>query len=98
MIGKADLANRIAKRTGISNTKANEVVGAFTEEIVNALTQGEEVRLTGFGSFKIVERGERMGRNPRTGEAITVAGGPRPTFSPGTRLMEAVKGGTRHAA
>mgnify|MGYP005865040403 CR=1 FL=1 len=98
MIGKAEIASRVAKRAGISQAKANDVVNAVTDSITEALRQGEEVRLTGFGSFRVVERSERMGRNPRTGEPITVPGGMRPAFSPGTKLIDAVRGEARRFA
>jgi DNA-binding protein HU-beta len=98
MLSKSDLTNQVAKKADINQTKANQVVNSMLDVITEALSHGEEVRITGFGSFKVVQRQERAGRNPRTGEPITVAGGPRPAFTPGSRLIDSVRGQSRRAA
>lgn len=93
MLSKKDVAVAVAKRTGTSNKKASEVVDATLDTIVGALGRGEEVRLSGFGAFRIAERKARTARNPRTGQRINVAASKRPAFSAGSRLTAAVKGG-----
>lgn len=91
MLSKSDLAKRLAEQMGLSQAKANQVVNAVFDTITEALSRGEEVRLTGFGTFRVTERGARMGRNPRTGEPIQIPAGRRPTFSPGSNLVSAVE-------
>jgi DNA-binding protein HU-beta len=89
---KTDLVNRVAKDTGLSQAQAGKVVGDVFEVITTSLRSGEEVRVTGFGTFKVTSTSQRTGRNPRTGEAITIPAGKRPSFSAGTQLTEAVRG------
>jgi DNA-binding protein HU-beta len=92
VISKSDLANRIAKKTNVSMAKGNDIVNTVLDSITDALAHGEEVRLTGFGTFKISQRAARTARNPRTGQPIQVPASRRPTFSAGTKLVEAVRG------
>ena len=92
MLSKADLAKRLADEMHISQSKATQMVNTILDTITEALSRGEEVRLTGFGTFRVAERAARTGRNPRTGEPITIAASRRPTFSPGTALTAAVQG------
>jgi len=74
-------------------TEAARAVDAMLETVQDALSRGDEVRLTGFGSFKVSSTRERFGRNPRTGERIRIAPSRRPSFSAGSRLVQAVKEG-----
>lgn len=92
MLSKSDLAKRVAEQMGVSQAKANQMVNMVFDSITEALGRGEEVRLTGFGTFRVSERGARMGRNPRTGEPIQIPAGRRPTFSAGSNLVSAVEG------
>lgn len=98
MVSKSDLAKMVADKTKITQSKANEVVNALFDSISEKLSQGEEVRIMGFGSFKSSERAARTARNPRTGEIIKVPAHRRPTFSPGSQLMDSVRGEKRKAA
>lgn len=98
MLRKNDLAKQVAERTNLSQSKANQAVGAMLDSITEALGRGEEVRISGFGSFRVSERRERMGRNPRTGEPMRIEASRRPTFTPGARLIGAVRGRGRAAA
>lgn len=91
-ISKKDLSAAVAKRTGLSNARAGKFVDEVIGSITEALARGDEVRLSGFGAFRVAHRGERMARNPRTGERIKVAATKRPIFSPGSRLVSAVRG------
>ncbi|MBD5802374.1 Integration host factor subunit alpha [Azoarcus sp. Aa7] len=69
---KADLTQRIADAIGFNKREASEIVEAFFEEIAAALAGGEEVKLSGFGSFQLRQKGARPGRNPKTGETAVV--------------------------
>lgn len=70
---KTDLAAKIADTYGFTKKQANEIVEMVFGEIMAAVKNGEEAAISGFGTFKIVERKERMGVNPRTGEKIKIA-------------------------
>jgi DNA-binding protein HU-beta len=91
-IGKTELAQQVAEQAGLSRSQANKAVDAVLDTITTSLQQGEEVRLTGFGSFRVTETKERTGRNPRTGETLNIAAGRRPTFTAGSRLKQTVGG------
>ena len=69
---KAELIRRVAERTGTTLKLARQIVDATFDEIASALEDGERLMLPGFGTFCVVERKERMGRNPRTKEEITI--------------------------
>ncbi len=98
MVSKSDLAQMVAQRANLSVSKANQIVGSVLDSLTDALARGEEVRLTGFGTFRVSERAARTGRNPRTGEVINVPASRRVTFSPGSKLTESVRGEGRKAA
>lgn len=67
-MGKNELISRISKRTGMTKESCETVIDAFTEEIKDALVNGEKVMIKGFMSFEIGVRGERDARNPSTGD------------------------------
>ena len=92
MIGKSELSQKLAQKTGLSGAKAAVAMNAMLDAILESIEQGQEVRLMGFGSFKVTQTKERRGRNPRTGEPITIPAGKRISFSPGTKLTEAARG------
>lgn len=92
VIGKQDLANQIAQETGLNKSQATRALDATLDAIQSALQQGDEVRLTGFGTFKVSETKARTGRNPRTGEPLNIAAGRRPSFTAGSRLRDSVQG------
>ena len=89
-MNKADLVNEVL---GIVDTKktAHEAVDCMLSAITNALKKGEDVVLTGFGTFKVVKRKARKGRNPQTGEEIKIKASKAPKFTPGKALKDAVK-------
>jgi nucleoid DNA-binding protein len=91
-IGKTELAQQVAEQAGLSRSQANKAVDAVLDSITTALQQDDEVRLTGFGSFKVTQTKARTGRNPRTGETLNIAAGKRPTFTAGSRLKQSVGG------
>lgn len=79
------------KKTGLSKRQAAESLSVVLEEITKALSQGEEVVLTGFGKFRVSQRKERMGINPKTKEKIKIPARKAPVFRPGQTLKDAVK-------
>jgi DNA-binding protein HU-beta len=91
-VGKAELEQQVAEEAGLNKAQARRAVDAVFNAITNSLSQGEEVRLTGFGNFRVTQTAARQGRNPRTGESINIPAGKRPAFSPGSRLKQAVGG------
>jgi DNA-binding protein HU-beta len=88
-MNKADLIQEISK---VLNTKkeARNAVESIIESITTTLKKGNEVTLTGFGTFKVAKRKARKGRNPQTGEEIQIKAANVPKFSPGKALKEAV--------
>ena len=91
-IGKSELQQQVAQEAGLNKAQAGRAVDAVLSGIESALKNGEEVRLTGFGSFRVTSTKARTGRNPRTGESISIAAGRRAAFTPGSRLKQAVGG------
>ncbi len=89
-MNKSDLVDTIAKSADISKVSAGRALDGVLEAIKNALKNGDEVSLVGFGSFSVSERAGRAGRNPRTGEAITIKAAKVPKFSAGKGLKDAV--------
>jgi DNA-binding protein HU-beta len=91
-IGKTELQQQVAEKAGLNKAQAARAVDAVLDSISSALAKGEEVRLTGFGNFRVTNTAARTGRNPRTGETINIPAGKRPAFSPGSRLKQSVGG------
>jgi DNA-binding protein HU-beta len=89
---KQDLVKTVATKTKQPESQVMTVVNATFDAIQDGLAAGEEVTITGFGSFRISERGAREGRNPQTGERITIPSRRSPSFRPGTQLKRAVSG------
>lgn len=87
---KQDLVRDVAEATGQNEAASTKAVNAVFTAIENALSKGDEVTISGFGSFKVVERSSRQGRNPQTGEPITIDARKSPVFRPGTQLKRSV--------
>lgn len=87
---KPELAAFVADQADISKDKASEIINIITDQITEALRQEEQVSLVGFGSFVQKHRPERQGKNPQTGEAITIKASNSVGFKPGKALKEAV--------
>jgi integration host factor subunit beta len=85
---KADLVELVANHADIARKQADEVVQVVLESIVSALHRSDKVELRGFGSFRIRQRGERVGRNPKTGAQVEVPSKRIPFFKPGKHLRE----------
>ncbi|MDQ2993635.1 MAG: integration host factor subunit alpha [Pseudomonadota bacterium] len=90
-ITKADIAERINHILGLNKREAKEVVDLFFEEIRMALERGETVKLSGFGNFKLRDKRQRPGRNPKTGKEVAVSARRVVTFSAGQKLKARVE-------
>jgi len=90
-VNKMDLIASVADNTELSRAKAAEVVDAVFNAIEGALKKKDEVRLVGFGTFATAERAASTGRNPRTGEAMTIAASTTVRFKAGKGLKDAVQ-------
>jgi DNA-binding protein HU-beta len=88
---KAELIDKIASGTGLSKADASRALDSTLNAVKMALKKGQKVTLVGFGTFSITKRKSRKGRNPRTGEAITIPAAKIPKFSAGKSLKDAVK-------
>ena len=89
-MNKAELVEAIANETGLSKSKSGEVVNTIVKTISESLAKGEKVSLTGFGTWSTNTRPERKGRNPKTGEEITIASKTVAKFKPGNELTKTV--------
>ena len=92
-MNKAEMADRLAARTGLGKSAAKEAVDGVFAVIGDALANGEEVRIAGFGTFGTRSRPARTGRNPRTGEAVSISASTSPTFRVGRTPKDAVNAG-----
>ncbi len=87
---RADIVGAVAAKLGVTQAKADEMAREYEAAIMRALTSGQEVRLNGFGIFKLQFREAHMGRNPRTGETNPVEAKTVPKFQPSKTLKDAV--------
>lgn len=91
IVGRSEITRSIAQSTGLTQKKATEVLEATLDSIRESLRSGSEVRIVGFGSFKVRRSAARQGVNPRNrNEKITVPEKDRVRFSPGKELADAV--------
>jgi DNA-binding protein HU-beta len=88
---KDDLAKWVSERAGITAKAAGEAIDAVFEGISSGLKKGDPISIMGFGSFKVVERAAREGRNPRTGEKIQIPASKAVKFTPGASLKKQVQ-------
>lgn len=86
MIGKNEIAAKIAERLGVAKNTAKEAVDGVVDEIAGALETGESVRLSGLGTFAVKDTAARQGRNPVTGEPVDIAAGKKVTFKASSDL------------
>lgn len=91
-VTKADLVDLVAGRADVSRKEADEAVRVILDGVISALRRGEKVELRGFGSFRIRQRGPRIGRNPKTGDQVDVPAKKIPYFKPGKDLREQLLG------
>lgn len=90
-MNKAQLVEAVSDKTGISKKKAGNVMDTVIKTITGALSQGEKVTLIGFGTFQVIERRAREGRNPQTGEKLQIPAKKVLKFKAGKELREAVE-------
>ncbi|WP_280166061.1 HU family DNA-binding protein [Priestia aryabhattai] len=88
---KAELIDAVSTKAELTKQDSKKAVDALFETISNTLAKEEKIQLIGFGTFEVRERAERTGRNPQTGEEMTIPASKVPAFKPGKELKEAVK-------
>lgn len=89
-MNKAELIEAIADSADLTKADAARALDGMIDAITAALRKGETVSLVGFGSFVVKERAERQGRNPQTGDSITISAAKIPSFKAGKALKDAV--------
>ncbi|MBJ8113640.1 HU family DNA-binding protein [Bacillus cereus group sp. N6] len=89
-MNKTELIQTVAIKTGLKRPQASLAVDSILASIQEALQNGDNVQLIGFGSFEVRERAAREGRNPTTGEALIIPAKKAPAFKAGKQLKEAV--------
>ena len=87
---KAELIARVAGQLGLTKTQVEHILDLFFTSIVDALQRGDKVELRGFGSFRVRHRPPRQGRNPKTGEPVSIAAKRVPFFKAGKDLRTLV--------
>jgi DNA-binding protein HU-beta len=91
-MNKSDFVQAIAEKTGVTQVDAGKSLDAVIATISEALVKGDEVKLTGFGTFQVIDRAATEGRNPRTGEKIAIPASKQPKFKAGAELKCALSG------
>ncbi|MBT2281889.1 HU family DNA-binding protein [Priestia megaterium] len=81
----------VTTKSDLTKQDSKKAVDALFETISNTLAEEEKIQLLGFGTFEVRERAERTGRNPQTGQEMTIPASKVPTFKPGKELKEAIK-------
>lgn len=89
-MNKTELIAAVAEKTDLSKKDADAAVSAVLGAITDALKAGDKIQLVGFGTFEVRNRAAKQGRNPRTGETMTVPASKVPTFKAGKALKDAV--------
>ena len=89
-MNKTELIAAAAEQTGMTKKDTEKALNAAFDVIAAALSKGEKVQVSGFGIFEVKEREARMGRNPRTGEAMEIAASRTPTFKASKTLKDAL--------
>jgi len=89
-MNKQELIGTVAETAGLTRSDASKAVESVFDAIGGALTKGDEVRLVGFGTFSVSKRKASTGRNPRTGEPMSIAASSQPKFKAGKGLKDAV--------
>lgn len=89
-MNKTELIAAMAEVSGVSKKDTEAVLKAFTEVVSSELKKGEKIQLIGFGTFEVSERSAREGRNPATGEVMTIAAAKAPKFKAGKALKDMI--------
>jgi DNA-binding protein HU-beta len=88
---KSEIISEVAAKTGMTKKDSDTAVNAVFDAIVSALSSGDKVQIVGFGTFEVKTRAEHVGRNPYTGESMTIPESKHVSFSAGKTLKESVK-------
>ena len=89
-MNKTELVAAMAEQAGLSKKDAEAALKAFTDVVADELKKGDKIQLVGFGTFEVGERAAREGRNPQTGETMTIAACKAPKFKAGKALKDAI--------
>ena len=89
-MNKNDLISAVADQSGLSKSDSSKAVEAVFDAVTGTLAKGGEVRLVGFGTFSVSQRKASTGRNPRTGETMTIKASAQPKFKAGKGLKDSV--------
>jgi DNA-binding protein HU-beta len=92
-MNQTELIAAVAERAGLTKADAGKAVEALVGTITDTLKAGDEIRIAGFGTFGVSERGERQGRNPQTGAPIKIAASKAVKFTAGKGVKDALNGG-----
>ena len=92
-VSTSDLAEQLSSVHDLSKADAKKIVEAVFADITDAVAKGDEVSINGFGKFKVKDSPERQGRNPATGEAITIAASRKISFAPAKQVRDRLNGG-----
>lgn len=90
-MNKKDLADAISKDTGLTFRQSWDAINSALKTIESTLKNGDKVNLVGFGTFTVLKKRERDGRNPRTGETIRIPKSVAPKFTPAKGLKDSIK-------
>ena len=89
-MNRTELISAMAENAEMSKVDTEKALKAFIDTVTDELKNGGKVQLVGFGSFEVAERAERQGRNPKTGETITIPASKSPKFKAGKALKDVV--------
>lgn len=96
-MNKAELIDRVSEKTGLPRRLSRQAVESLVASVKRSLQRGEDVHIVGFGSFKVLNRAPRRGRNPRTGQLINVPAKKAVKFAPGKDFKERIAATTAKA-
>lgn len=89
-MNKAELVAAIAEKSELKKSDAEKALKAFTDVVAEELQKGEKIQLVGFGTFEVSERAARQGRNPKSGEVMSIPASKAPKFKAGKALKDTV--------
>ncbi len=91
-MNKSELVAAVAEKAGLSKKDTEKAISAFTDVVADTLKAGDKIQMIGFGTFEVVERAAREGRNPSTNEIIKIAASKAPKFKAGKALKDKING------
>ena len=89
-MNKTELIAAVAEQSGLSKKDAEKAVSSTIDTIINTVAEGEKIQIAGFGTFEVRERGERVGRDPRTSAELVIPASKAPAFKAGKALKDSV--------